>query len=278
MLDRSTMKLPSPATGVMWRAAWLALATAALAAASGCSVSDLGTPVRMSRGLVIILPGIEGRSGWNYDIARGLDEGGVTSGIEIYDWNTPIPGGALVNLTDYDRNLEQARKLAKRIMSYQDKYPGRSVHLIGHSGGGGMSIMTLETLPKNRRVSAAILLAAAVSPEHNLTKALRRTQYGVFNYWSPGDVGFLQIGTSLFGNIDRRHGPAAGAVGFEIPAGLSQDARGEYKKLHQIKWTSKMASYGNPGTHTGWASRSFVRKYLAPLILEQQRRPFADNP
>ena len=40
---------------------------------SGCSLADLKSPERMDKGLVIILPGMEGRSSWNYELARGLD-------------------------------------------------------------------------------------------------------------------------------------------------------------------------------------------------------------
>ena len=251
---------------------------AMLSGAAGCSVRDLGTADRMARGLVIVLPGIEGRSAFNYDIARGLDEGGVKSGIEIYDWNTLVPGGLLINLTDYERNVDQARKLVKRIRRYQNSHPGRSVHLIGHSGGAGLAILALENMPKGQTVTAAILLAGAVSPNHDLTRSLSHTRYGIFNYYSPADVGFLQIGTSIFGNIDRGHGPAAGALGFEVPSGMSAKAHEEYRKLHQVKWSRRMANYGNPGTHLGWSDRSFVRKYLAPLIVEQQNRPFRDEP
>jgi pimeloyl-ACP methyl ester carboxylesterase len=277
-LDRSREAIVESSNRRGRRRAWCALVVLALPVAAGCSVRDLGTADRMSRGLVIVLPGIEGRSAFNYDIARGLDEGGVSSGIEIYDWNVPIPGGALINLTDYERNVEQARKLDKRIIRYQETYPGRAVHLVGHSGGAGLAVLALEQFPKDRKVTAAILLAGAVSPTHDLTRALARTRYGIFNYYSPADVGFLQIGTSIFGNIDRGHGPAAGAVGFEVPRGMSAASRDEYRKLHQIKWSRRMANYGNPGSHTGWSDRAWVRKYLAPLIVEQQNRPLRAEP
>lgn len=253
----------------------IAIAGSLLCCGSGCSVRELATTDRMSRGLAVILPGIEGRSNFNIDLAKGLDQGGVDSGIEIFDWNTPIPAGALINLTAYDRNRDQARRLARRIMNYQDAYPGRPVHLVGHSGGGGMAILTLETLPRDRKVTAVLLLAAAISPDHNLTRALHRTEYGIFNYYSRGDVGYLQIGTSFFGTIDRDYGPAAGAVGFNIPSG--GDAREEYRKLHQIAYSQKMARYGHGGGHIGWTARPFVREYLAPLIREQQSGPISEG-
>ncbi len=252
------------------RAGPLALAAAALCGA-GCSVRDLGTTDRMSRGLVVVLPGIEGRSAYNYNVARGLDEGGVSSGIEIFDWNVPLPGGALINLTAFDRNRRQARRLAERILAYQDAYPGRAVHLIGHSGGGGLAVLAMETLPRDRPVTAAILLAASVSPEYDLRAALARTRYGIFNYYSKADVGFLTIGTSVFGNIDRGYGPAAGAVGFRRPPRLDKEGRRLYdQKLHQIPWSRQFGMVGHGGGHTGWTAPAFVRRYLAPLVQEQQ--------
>ena len=44
-----------------------------LPAGAGCGISDLRTPERMDRGLVVVLPGIEGRSRHSLDLARGLD-------------------------------------------------------------------------------------------------------------------------------------------------------------------------------------------------------------
>ena len=50
-------------------------------AGSGCSIVDLQTADRLDRGRVVILPGIEGRSRWNLDVARGRDAGGGTLGM-----------------------------------------------------------------------------------------------------------------------------------------------------------------------------------------------------
>jgi pimeloyl-ACP methyl ester carboxylesterase len=263
----------SAGAGVVGRGPWLFVLLVVACAAGGCSISELSTASRMSRGLVIVLPGIEGRSAYNVNLARGLDEGGVASAIEIFDWNTPLPGGALINLTDLERNRRQASRLAEKIIAYQEAYPGRAVHLVGHSGGGGLAVLTLETLPEERSITAAVLLAASISPTYDLSDALRRTRYGMFNYYSQRDVGFLKLGTSLFGNIDRGYGPAAGAVGFRQPSDLNDDGRHQYRRLHQIPWTRKMSSSGHSGSHVGWTNPRFVRKYLAPLINEQQMSP-----
>ena len=59
------------------------------------------------------------------DIARGLDGGGVSWAIEIRDWTSRL--GPLYNLKAADRNREEARNLADRIVRYQWSYPGRQI-------------------------------------------------------------------------------------------------------------------------------------------------------
>lgn len=222
---------------------------------------------RYQRGVVYILPGIEGRSPWNRNIALGLDEGGVTSAIEVYDWTVGFPGGEVVNLANLERNRRQARWLANKIVAYRKRYPGRPVHLIGHSGGGGIAVLTLEALPPGRQIDMTILLAPALSPDYDLSVALRRTRVGVCNFYSRHDVGFLKVGTVLFGQIDRGHGFSAGAVGFEIPESLVPEDRALYhERLRQVAWDERLKRHGATGTHLGWASRQFAREYLAPLI------------
>ncbi|TWT42372.1 Alpha/beta hydrolase family protein [Phycisphaerae bacterium RAS1] len=242
---------------------------------SGCAnVSrEVYTPPREEYGLILILPGIEGKSVWNRDLAHGLDDGGVASAIEVHDWTTGLPGGFMFNLTDYERNREQATRVARRILEFRDRHPGRPVHLIGHSGGGGIAIMALEALPPGRQIDAAILLAPALSPEYDLTIALRRTRHGVHNFYSKNDVSFLKLGTSLFGSIDREYGASAGAVGFRLPGGAPPDTHRIYSaRLHQVAWDSRLAKFGASGSHVGWASARFAREYLAALIRHNEAR------
>lgn len=238
-----------------------------LMSGAGCSVHDLATAERLNKGLVIILPGIEGRSTWNYDLARGLDEGGVRMGIEIYNWGTDLPGGMLINITDLERNHCVASELKDRILAYRHEHPRRPVHLVGHSAGGGIAVLTTEMLPPDQPVSSVILLAAALSPTHDLRVALRRSQYGVFSYYSEYDVVLLRAGTTVAGTIDREHGQAAGAVGFSRPTILNNADRALYdRKLHQIKYDPEMRWAANFGGHMDWTYRPFVRRYLAPLV------------
>lgn len=239
-----------------------------LSAAAGCRVPHkTHTSDRYVYGMVLVLPGIEGRSVWNRNIAVGLDEGGVSSAIEVYDWTSGMPGGYVYNLANLDRNRAQARKVADRILAHRRRYPGSPVHLVGHSGGGGIAVLTLEALPPGRQIDQAILLAPALSPDYDLTLALRRTRRGLCNFYSTRDVGFLKVGTSLFGPIDRNYGVSAGAVGFKVPEGLNESDRQLYdSRLRQVRWNPQLKEVGASGSHTGWASRKFAREYLAPLI------------
>ncbi|MBL8879224.1 MAG: alpha/beta fold hydrolase [Phycisphaerales bacterium] len=232
---------------------------------------------RYDHGVVYILPGIEGPSPLNTSLAVGLDNAKIRPAIEIYDWTTGIPGNFLWNLSDLDRNRREASRLARRILAYRDRHPGGQVSIIGHSGGGGIALLTLEALPPEPIVDNVVLLAPAVSPRYDLRKAMRRAKNGMYHLYSPFDVGLLGIGTTVFGTVDRDHGPSAGAVGFSKPPRLSEEEwTAIAEQLHQIKWSADLVSYGAAGDHAGWSTVWFAEKYLAPLV--ETGRPPAAKP
>jgi pimeloyl-ACP methyl ester carboxylesterase len=229
------------------------------------------SPKRMRQGLVLVLPGIEGRSLLNRHIAAGLNDGGVKSAIEIYDWTTGIPGNVLWNLIDLERNREEAWRLARKIIRYQQRWPGRPVILVGHSGGGGVAVLAMEYLTEEHKIDLAILLAPALSSDYDLTKAMRSSRHGIMNFYSEKDVGLLKVGTTIFGPIDREFGVSAGAAGFKVPEDLSESKQTLYKRgLRQVRWQERLERFGADGTHFGWASRQFAREYLAPLVKEHE--------
>lgn len=230
---------------------------------------------RYDQGVVYILPGIEGPSPLNSSLAVGLDNANIKPAIEIFDWTTGVPGNFLWNLSDLERNRREASRLARRILAYRDRHPGGQISLIGHSGGGGIALLTLEALPPESIVDNVVLLAPAVSPRYDLRKALRRAKHGIYHLYSPFDVGLLGLGTTLFGTVDRDHGPSAGAVGFEKPSRLSDEEWAAIKpRLHQIEWSADLVTFGAGGDHAGWSTVWFAEKYLAPLI-ETGRPPIA---
>lgn len=250
----------------------LTISILALPWLTGCaSLINYSRAKHDEHGLTLILPGIESANYQHWKIANGLDDAGVKTTIEVYDWTMGTPATMLFHLRDIGRNRRQAALLAQRITRYQDEYPGRPVHLIGHSGGGAMTLLTLEALPSDRRVTTATLLAPAISPDYPLGKALSHSEHGIWHYSSMGDIPLLMAGTTVFGTVDGKHTPAAGAFGFEIPRNTSEYDRKLYaEKLHEVPYDLKMLRDWNVGGHTGALTRWFAKDYLSKPILESQ--------
>jgi len=234
---------------------------------SGTLINHLRTPERLQRGLVLVLPGVEGESCINHSIARGLADGGVLSAIEIFDWTTGVILLFPYHLRGRRRNLARADRLAERIVAYRKAYPGRAVHVVGHSGGGALGVLTLERLPTGTTVTSAVLLQPAISPGYDLSAALAKTERGIWNFRSILDVLFEGIGTILGGTMDGRHTPAAGMIGFRPPADLDAAGKELYAtRLHQVPFRPAMCAAFHFGGHAGATNRVFVAERIAPLL------------
>ncbi|MBN1554732.1 MAG: hypothetical protein JXA11_08300 [Phycisphaerae bacterium] len=219
------------------------------------------TPARLQRGLVVVLPGIEGRkSGLADNIARGLDEGGVNWAIEIHDWTSGW--GPLYNLRAEDRNRLKANQLSTRVLRYQIDYPDRPVVLVGQSGGGAIAVWTAEVLDPDRKIKGILLVNVSLSRGYALHGALERCELGIVNFYSPRDWMLLGVGTTLYGTMDGQHSVSAGMEGFYVPEVPSED----YKRLFEIGWSKEMARTGHSGMHMTSAAKDFVARYIAPLV------------
>ncbi|MBI5723776.1 MAG: hypothetical protein HZA50_07460 [Planctomycetes bacterium] len=234
--------------------------TAALAFLAGCDPypnNQWNNEERRDKGLVVILPGIEGESANNQHIRQGLYEAGLPYALEIYSWGFPIPGiSLLVNQTDTAADRRAAAKLAEWIAKYQGNYPDRPVFLIGHSGGGGVTIFTLEAIamtPNAKPLAGAVLVSASISANYDLSAALLHSRLGVVNYYNPEDTALLGMGTAIMGNVDGGHGDSAGRTGFDSGAAT----------LYQVSITKDRTDWmGDP--HTAGTNISFVAHYIAP--------------
>jgi len=239
--------------------------------AAGCDGNKpYMTEERLDKGLVVILPGIEGVSGLNHDIRRGLVNAGVDRAMPIWTWGRPIPIlGMFLNQIDFLGNRIAAAGLANRIRKYMKKYPDRPVHVIGHSGGGGVAVFVAEGLDEEHKLSGVILLSASISSAYNLTKALRHIQRpygGIVNYYSGSDTGLLGVGTVILGNVDGTHGPGAGLLGFDRPREKASEEKKEaYMFVYQMDVGSYMFSK-EIGSHAGTAQIQFVTNFVAPWI------------
>src|SRR5262249_521754 len=153
--------------------------------------------------------------------AQGLRDSGIPAAVRIHDWTTGCWPLFLFHLRAWRRNRLQAREGARVGLTYHEEYPGRPVYLLGHSGGPALAVWVLEALHADCTVSAALLLAPALAPDYPLGAALRRTELGIWNFYSPLDLLFLAAGTLLFGTLDGQHRISAGCSGFTEPADLS---------------------------------------------------------
>ena len=135
-----------------------------------------------------------------------------------------------------------------------------------------MALLVLEALPEGRQVTQLVLLAAAISPDYDLTTPLARSERGITNFYSWGDVPHLVLGTLAAGTIDRRHSVSAGASGFRVPANLSDEALELYEtRLVQVPYEMAMAGSFHLGGHTGPTTRKFVSTWVAPRLMADSR-------
>jgi pimeloyl-ACP methyl ester carboxylesterase len=228
--------------------------------------SRLALPERLDQGYTIVLPGIWGAQPAEYGIVEGLKDGNVPSAIELYDWTAGV-ARLVYNLRAIEHNRQQGQKIAAKIVAYQDRYPGRPVHLVGYSGGAGVAVLTLEAMPPNRRVTDAILLAPTLASDYNLRPALSHTARGIRNFYSPLDVPILMVLSTAFGTTEGQHVAAAGAIGFQTSNDSGQEPqRNGEQQVSQQSYSLDMLKDGHAGGHFGWANRTFIAHYVAPLL------------
>ncbi len=224
-----------------------------------------GLPERLSQGLVIVLSGIEGCGPLSWNVCKGIEDGGFSGAVVNWEWTTGLWPLFLYHLRGKRRNLRAANKLASFILQYEREYPGRPIYIIGHSGGGAMIAMTLETLPAREIVSAAIMLGPALSHRYDLAPALRRVRNGLWNHWSYGDAFLCAAGTLTCGCVDGKHTLSAGFRGFSPPSDAEKQKLYE-AKLKQVCYSPRFAKQFHLGGHFGLANRVFVAETVCPVL------------
>jgi pimeloyl-ACP methyl ester carboxylesterase len=223
-------------------------------------------PERFEQGYTIVLPGIWGSAPLDHGIVKGLVDADVPSAVELYDW-TEGPMLLIYNLRALAHNRIEASKVAGKIVAYQDRYPGRTVSVVGYSGGAALAVLALESLPPGRKVTNAVLLAPTLAPDYDLRTALSHSDHGIRCFYSPVDAPLLMVASTAVGTMEGRHTVAAGAVGFTVPSSIAEGQRQAYsERISQKAYSLDMLASGHPGGHFGWTSRAFVAKWVAPLV------------
>lgn len=253
------------------------LAVAALTSFSGCASLSTPKPEQLDVGLIWMFPGVEGGPAAMDRAYRGLRAGGVTAGIQVYDWNRPF--GLISNLVSYEGNRMEAARIAAEITEFARENPRAPIDLVGYSGGGGLAIMVAEALPPEVRLRNVILAQPAISPEYNLSRALQRVSGVMVNFHSRLDFVVLGLGTKVMGTLDRQHGPSAGMSGFNVAVAVPDSS--QRSRLVQRAWSGEMIGAGHLGGHSGMLTYGWNKMYVAPYLVSDYpgapRAPAAES-
>lgn len=240
-----------------------ALLVILLALFAGCAAPGARPVPDPACGRIYLYPGIEAGPVSLVLVRQALRDAGYGGELRSVDWERPV--GGLVNLTDIAGNRDRAAALADEIVAFQVAHPQAPVDLVGYSGGGGLAVLTAEALPPEARLRHVVLVQAALSRDYDLSAALARVDRQLVNFHVPSDRLILGVGTSVFGNIDRGHGPAAGKDGFDLEQAVPVAAdRGRFR---QVPWSGEMLSAGHLGTHMNCLGYWWNRTYVAPLLV-----------
>lgn len=208
------------------------------------------------------LPGIAGIKRIDRHMIEGLQDAGFSGQIETYDWTKGDPG--IDALLARKRNDDEAATIAQKITTLRRTHSAARILLTSHSGGTGVAVWALEKLPPDIKVDTVLLLSSALSPDYDLTAALRHVSGKMYVFSSENDALVLGAGTKLFGTIDGVKTEAAGLVGFRQPSTADP---AQYQKLIARPYQNEWMRYGNIGDHIGSMSRAFAAKVLEPLLV-----------
>jgi pimeloyl-ACP methyl ester carboxylesterase len=189
--------------------------------------------------------------------------------IETFDW-THGHWRVVADQIDRTHALKEGLELAGRVSALLDTCPGASVSLVGHSAGCAVVLAAVEVLPPGS-VDRIVLLAPAVSVDHDLRPALACARRGVDVFYSTDDVLYLGFVVGILGNADRKRAAAAGRVGFRPELACPGDEE-LYAKLRQYPWDPCLEWTGNHGGHYGAYQPGYLRAVVLPLLLPD------DNP
>jgi len=245
------------------------LALLLLPVLAGCSATHLPAtpPAGDGKAYLVDLPGVSGQLPTQQGWFSALKAGGVVADMEAFDWTDHL--GWIGALQAYQHNKDQAQKVADRIAERQRADPDQPVLVTASSGGTGIALWALERLPPGMQVDSIVLIAPAVSPDYDMSAALRHVHGRMYVVTSPLDVLILGAGTTVFGTTDGIHSAAAGQIGFRMPAGADPV---QYEKVLAMPWRLDWIAHGNFGDHVGGVSFPFARDVLAPILCSEIRK------
>src|SRR5215210_2263206 len=122
-------------------------------------------------GLVVVADGVGGLDLCGTALAYVVPEAGLPHEVRIAPWGHGF-GRWHADLTKTENLVTKAAAVAADVGAFRAEHPDAPVFLVGKSGGTGVVVKVLEGLPGGA-VERAILLAPALSPTYDLTRAFR---------------------------------------------------------------------------------------------------------
>lgn len=216
--------------------------------------------------IVFIIDGAGGSNFTPFVIRRALMD--LPYGVRHFKWGTGYMR-IISDLTNRENMTRKSNELSEEIAAYRQSNPSHRIYVVAKSAGTAVALNALAKLP-NDCVERVILMSPAVSPVYPLPQSLRAVRGDVVAFCSDKDLFFLHLGTSLFGTADGIKGIGAGLKGFNVPRDDSADR--QYAKLFEIHWTPAMMKLFHFGDHAGNSSPMFVRRYILPLLMDEDVR------
>jgi pimeloyl-ACP methyl ester carboxylesterase len=226
-------------------------------AAGGCQYN---APLE-GQNLVVLVPGCAGDGFWYNDLRQSVAASQPTRTVRTFEWGLPLPL-YMLNLQDAKIHSKAEKALAKAIKSWRDRYPSGHLTLLGHSAGCGVILGSLSRMEKRVDVENVVLLAPSISPNYQISPALRQIAGTLHVFFSDGDRLWLGWRTSTFGTYDSIRTEAAGKIGLNVDH-LTPNLR---EKVVQHSYEPEFAELGNGGGHFGSLVRRFDDKVIAPLL------------
>src|SRR3954465_9761075 len=126
-------------------------------------------PGRTGGGLGGVADGVGGLDLCGTALRYVVPEAGLPHEVRIAAWGHGV-GRWHKDLTRTENLRAKAAAVAVEVGAFRAEHPEAPVYLIGKSGGTGVVVQALEALPEEA-VERAVLLAPALSPGYDLTRA-----------------------------------------------------------------------------------------------------------
>lgn len=214
-------------------------------------------------GITYYCPGAGNVDFGDAGLRKGLEDAGYKGEVAAFVWT--ISFNPAIDQTLRLNAKLKARRLARIIEEYIDKYPGRPVNLVGLSAGTGIAVWALEAMRPQYKVDHVVLLSSSLWYKYDVSKALERVKDRMYVYYSPNDA-VLAGPMKIFGSIDGVFGEdGAGSVGLQ--------SKGAGGRVVNIRWNPAWEELGYYGGHVDSTSPDFVRAVLSKHLLSPSEVP-----